>query len=183
MKDYARKKKRTVDELTKNLPVKEIGIDFSESRLTCDKCGGTFKLIRRELIIIPQTETILEYYRCTYACDKCEKDTGYAHIITTKTPSPLMKHSLASPSSGVDIMAKKYADGLPLARQEKIWAREGCGTEPYHHGQLGDPVQPDMVKAFIQAYEATSAEQSVIHADETVVQMLKEDGKPATSES
>ena len=26
-------------------------------------------------------------------------------------------------------------------------------------------------------------EQSVIHADETVVQVLKEDGKPATSES
>ena len=97
VKAHARKKKRTVDELAKNLPVEEIVIDLPESRLTCDKCGGTFKLIgkkliRRELIIIPQSEKILEYYSCTYACDKCEKDTGFAHIITTKTPPPLMKH-------------------------------------------------------------------------------------------
>ena len=32
---------------------------------------------------------------------------------------------LAFPSSVTDIMAKKYADGLPLARLEKPWAREG----------------------------------------------------------
>lgn len=104
VKAHARKKKRTIDELAKNLPVEEIVFDLPESQLTCDKCGGTFKLIgkkliRRELIIIPQPEKILEYYRCTYACDKCEKDTGFAHILTTKTPPPLMKHSLASPST------------------------------------------------------------------------------------
>ena len=79
VKVHARKKKRTVDELAKNLPVEEIVIDLPESRLSCYKCGGTFKLIgkklsRRELIIIPQSEKILEYYSCTYACDKCEKD-------------------------------------------------------------------------------------------------------------
>ena len=83
VKAHARKKKRTIDELAKNLPVEEIIIDLPESRRTCDKCGGTFKLIgkklvRRELIIIPQSEKILEYYSCTYACDKCEKDTGFA---------------------------------------------------------------------------------------------------------
>ena len=59
VKAHARKKKRTIDELAKNLPVEEIMIDLPESRLTCDKCGGTFKLIgkklvRRELIIIKQ---------------------------------------------------------------------------------------------------------------------------------
>ena len=73
VKAHARKKKRTIDELAKNLPVEEIVFDLPESQLTCDKCGGTFKLIgkkliRRELIIIPQSEKILEYYSCTYAC-------------------------------------------------------------------------------------------------------------------
>ena len=124
VKAHARKKKRTIDELAKNLPVEEIIIDLPESRLTCDKCGGTFKLIgkklvRRELIIIPQSEKILEYYSCTYACDKCEKDTGFAHIITTRTPPPLMKHSLASPSTVADVMTKKYVDGVPLARHAR----------------------------------------------------------------
>ena len=83
VKAHVRKKKRTVDELAKNLPVEEIVIDLPESRLSCDKCGGTFKLIgkklvRRELIIIPQSEKILEYYSCTYACDICEKDTPFS---------------------------------------------------------------------------------------------------------
>ena len=41
VKAHARKKKRTIDELAKNLPVEEIIIDLPESRLTCDKCGGT----------------------------------------------------------------------------------------------------------------------------------------------
>ncbi|MEI3140760.1 MAG: IS66 family transposase zinc-finger binding domain-containing protein [Lawsonibacter sp.] len=63
--------------------------------MNCSKCGGTFrligkKLVRRELIIIPQQEKILEYYSCTYACDKCEKDTGFAHILTTQAPAALM---------------------------------------------------------------------------------------------
>ena len=67
VKAHARKKKRTIDELAKNLPVEEVVFELQESQLTCDKCGGTFKLIgkklvRRELVIIPQQEKILEYY-------------------------------------------------------------------------------------------------------------------------
>lgn len=37
----------------------------------------------------------------------------------------LLKHSLVSPFTVVHIMTQKYVDGLPLARQEKIWEREG----------------------------------------------------------
>ena len=112
VKAHARKKKRTIAELAKNLPVEEIVLQLPESKLNCSKCGGTFrligkKLVRRELIIIPQQEKILEYYSCTYACDKCEKDTGFAHILTTQAPAALMKHSLASPSPVADVMTKK----------------------------------------------------------------------------
>ena len=188
VKAHARKKKRTVDELAKNLPVEEIVIDLPESRLSCDKCGGTFKLIgkkliRRELIIIPQSEKILEYYSCTYACDKCEKDTGFAHIITTKTPPPLMKHSLASPSTVADVMTKKYVDGVPLARQEKIWARQGVELSRATLANWVIQCTQSWLKPLYKHMKQQLLAQSVIHADETVVQVLKEDNKPATSES
>ena len=188
VKAHARKKKRTVDELAKNLPVEEIVIDLPESRLSCDKCGGTFKLIgkkliRRELIIIPQSEKILEYYSCTYACDKCEKDTGFAHIITTKTPPPLMKHSLASPSTVADVMTKKYVDGVPLARQEKIWARQGVELSRATMANWVIQCTQSWLKPLYKHMKQQLLSQSVIHADETVVQVLKEDNKPATSES
>ena len=188
VKAHARKKKRTIDELAKNLPIEEIVIDLPESRLVCDKCGGTFKLIgkklvRRELIIIPQSEKILEYYSCTYACDKCEKDTGFAHIITTKTPPPLMKHSLASPSTVADVMTKKYVDGVPLARQEKIWARQGVELSRATLANWVIQCTQSWLKPLYKHMKQQLLAQSVIHADETVVQVLKEDNKPATSES
>ncbi len=31
--------------------------------------------------IIPKQIKLLAYYAVTYACDSCEKDTGFAHII------------------------------------------------------------------------------------------------------
>ncbi len=185
---HARKKKRTVDELAKNLPVEEVVISLPESQLICDSCGGTFRLIgkkfiRREMVIIPQQEKILEYYSCTYACDKCEKDTGYAHIINTKAPPPLMKHSLASPSTVADVMTKKYVDGLPLARQEKIWAGQGVELSRATLANWVIQCSQSWLKPLYRHMKQQLLNESVIHADETVVQVLKEDGKAATSES
>jgi len=163
-------------------------IDLPEFRLSCDKCGGTFqligkKLVRRELIMIPQSEKILEYDSCTYACDKCEKDTGFAHIITTKTPPPLMEHSLASPSTVADVMTKKYVDGVPLARQEKIWVRQGVELSRATLANWVIRCTQSWLKPLYKHMKQQLLTQSVTHADETVVQVLKEDNKPTALES
>ena len=188
VKAHPRKKKRTIAELAKNLPVEEIILELPESQRSCDKCGGTFrligkKLIRRELIVIPQSEKILEYYSCSYACDKCEKNTGFARILTTKTPPPLMKHSLASPSTVADVMTRKYVDGIPLARQEKIWARQGVELSRATLANWVIQCAQTWLKPLYRHMKQQLLTQAVIHADETVVQVLKEGNKPATSES
>ena len=54
---------------------------------------------------------------------------------------------------------------------------------PGHDVQLGDPVRPDLTETLYRRMKKTLLECAVIHADETVVQVLKEDGKAATSES
>ncbi len=184
---HSRKKKKTLEEKIKELPVEEIIMDLPEDQLTCS-CGGTFRLIgkkfiRQEMIIIPQSEKILKYYSCTYACDKCEKDTGYAHILTTKTPPPLMKHSIASPSTVADVMTKKYADGLPLARQEKIWKRYGVELSRATLANWVIQCSQSWLKPLYKHMRQQLLEERVIHADETVVQVLKEEGKTVTSES
>ena len=43
VKAHTRKKKRTLDELTKNLPEEEVLLRLPESQLVCEECGGTFK--------------------------------------------------------------------------------------------------------------------------------------------
>ena len=188
VKAHARKKKRTLDEITANLPEKEILLELPEEQLVCDKCGGKFKAIgkkfvRREMQVIPRQVEILAYYTVTYACDHCEKDTGFAHIASAKPPVPLMKHSLASPSSVADIMAKKYADGLPLARQEKIWAREGVELSRATMSNWVIQCSQTWLKPLYKHMKQRLLEQNVIHADESVVQVLKEYGKTASSES
>ncbi len=130
VKEHKRKPKRTVDELTEGLPVKEVVLDLPEEEQFCGTCGHPLKkigkkLVRRELEVIPRQVNVIEYYTATYACEECEKESGYAHIYSVKAPPPLLKHSLASSSTVADVMVRKYVDGLPLYRQEKIWAREG----------------------------------------------------------
>ena len=185
---HQRSKKRTMDELTQNLPVKEVLLELDEDQLVCDKCGGNMKpigkkFVRHELEIIPKQVILKAIYTVTYACDKCEKDTGFAHVVSVKPPVPLMKHSLASASTVADVMTKKYVDGLPLARQEKIWAREGVELSRATLANWVIQCTQSWLKPLYRHMKQQLLEQSVIHADETVVQVLKEDGKPATSES
>lgn len=188
VKAHTRKKKRTVSELTDGLPVKQILIELPKDAQTCGKCGGHFKLIgkklvRRELEIIPKQYRVIEYYSCTYACDKCEKDTGFAHMVATQAPPALMKHSLASASTVADVMTKKYADGLPLARQEKIFARDGVALSRATMANWVIQCSQSWLKPLYKHMKQELLTQNVIHGDESVIQVLKEDGKPATSES
>lgn len=185
---HTRKKKRTVEELAKELPVEEIVLELHDEQNHCSGCGGTFrligkKLVKQEMILIPQQVKLLKYYTCSYACDGCEKKTGYAHIISTEAPPSLMKHSLASPSTVADVMTKKYVDGLPLARQEKIWKRQGVELSRATLANWVIQTTQAWLKPLYRQMKRQLLQEAVIHADETVVQVLKEPDKTATSES
>lgn len=185
---HQRKKKRSQGEMLNHLPEEEVLLELPEEQLVCGKCGGKMKpigkkFLRHEMQIIPKQIKLLAYYAVTYACDKCEKDTGFAHIASVMPPVPLMNHSLASPSTVAYIMTQKYVDGLPLARQEKIWAREGICLSRATMANWVIQCTQSWLKPLYKHMKQELLTHSVIHADETVVQVLKEEGKPATSES
>lgn len=185
---HERRKKRSQAEMLNNLPEEEVLLELPEGQQMCDLCGGKLKpigkkFLRHEMQIIPKQIKLLAYYAVTYACEDCEKDTGYARITTVKPPVPLMKHSLASPSTVAYIMAQKYVDGLPLARQEKIWARDGINLSRATMANWIIQCSQTWLKPLYRHMKQELLTHSVIHADETVVQVLKEEGKPATSES
>ena len=185
---HERKKKRSQAEMLNQLPEEEVLLEIPEEQLVCGKCGGKMKpigkkFLRHEMQIIPKQVKLLAYYAVTYACDSCEKDTGFAHITSVKPPVPLMKHSLASASTVAYIMTQKYVDGLPLARQEKIWAREGISLSRATMANWVIQCSQSWLKPLYKHMKQELLTHSVIHADETVVQVLKEEGKPATSES
>ena len=93
---HQRKKKRSQEEMLNSLPEKEVLLEIPEEQRICSQCGGVMKpigkkFLRHEMQIIPKQTILLAYYAVTYACDSCEKDTGFAHIITVQPPVPLLK--------------------------------------------------------------------------------------------
>ena len=185
---HERKKKRTKEELTKALPTKEICLDIPEDQKTCSACGNGMTLIGKkflyeELQIIPKQVFRIRYYTNTYACKHCEEETGFGRLVSVKAPPRLLKHSLASPATVADVMTQKYVDGIPLYRQEKIWKREGVELSRATLANWVIEVSKRWLRPLYRLMRRQLPELDVIHADETVVQVLKENGKPATSES
>ena len=186
--EHKRKKKRSQEEILAELPVEEVVYELNEDQLNCIKCSGILRLIgkelvRKEIITIPAQTKMLYYFSCSYACDHCEKETGYASIYKAKTPPPLMKHSMASPSSVADVMTRKYVDGLPLYRQEQIWKRNGVQLSRNTLANWVIQCSQGWLKPIYKRLKKHLLEEPLISADETVVQVLKEPGRPATSDS
>ena len=130
VKAHTRKAKTTLEEKLKGIPVEEVVLDISEEDKTCPQCGTALELIGRETIrheieYIPAQVKVKKYVSLHYGCPEC-KETEEPYIIKATTDKkPLMKHSLASESSVAWTMYQKYANGLPLYRQEKDWKQYG----------------------------------------------------------
>lgn len=130
VKAHTRKAKTTLEEKIKGIPVEEILVDLSEEEKICPQCNTQLKLIGRETIrheieYIPAQVKVKKYVSLHYGCPEC-KETEEPYIIKAKTEQkPLMKHSLASSSSVAWTMYQKYANGMPLYRQEKDWKQYG----------------------------------------------------------
>ncbi len=92
---------------------------------------------------------------------------------TAELPAQPIPKSNASPGLLAHITVAKYADALPLARQEKLFARIGAdiprATLARWMIQLGSVVQPliHLIRDHLLSYD-------YIGMDETRIQVLKE---------
>lgn len=82
------------------------------------------KVVREELRIIPANVERIQYVQEVLVCPECKKD-GASVIVEAETPGPLLKHSLASPSTVAYVMYQKYVNSIPLYRQEADWKQLG----------------------------------------------------------
>ena len=184
---HTRKPKRTMEELCANIPEEEVLVDLPErEKFTADgrplKCIGTDD-VRIELIREP-SRIYKRVYRCkVYADPRAETETGKADIRRPHVPTPLLPDSYASASVVTDIIVKKYADALPLYRQEQMWKRLGVDLRRNTMANWVIQTARTYLKPFSDAFLAEMLRQAVIHADETVVQVNKEPGRDATAES
>ena len=184
---HTRKAKRTLEEFAANLEEKVETIDLpEEEKVTAD--GRPLKyvgvdLVRSELIREPSRAYIRKIFIKTYADPKAEEETGCADLRRPHVPAPLLPHSYASASVVTDIIVKKFADALPLYRQEQMWKRLGVDLKRNTMARWVVLTAGTYLKPFSDAFLRELLRQAVIHADETTLQVNKEPGRAATAES
>ena len=133
IREHTRKKKATHEDLFKGLKVEKVVIPLPEEEQICPVCGTQMVLIgeeyvRRELEFIPATCKVIEYYSQSYGCPSCKEgfgDTEKPVIVKSQVPAALVGKGPASASAVAWTMYQKYANGLPLYRQEKDWKQYG----------------------------------------------------------
>ena len=184
---HSRKKKRTLEELCATLPVEERIVDLpDEEKANANGqalvCIGQ-EYIRTELVLERAKAKVVKHYRKVYADRQLEQETGYSEVFKPVMPPPLLAHSYASASVVTDVLMKKYVDAMPLYRQKQMWKRMGVELKRGTMANWVIQVADLYLRPFWKRIRSELLTQSTIHADETVIQVLKEKGKPATSES
>ena len=183
----AKKPKATREEILAGLPVIEVPCTVADEDRNCPYCNTPMevigkKVVREELRIIPAKVERVQYVQEVLGCPECKKD-GASVIVGAETPSPLLKHSLASPSTVAYVMCQKYVNSVPLYRQEADWKQLGVKLSRATLANWVIKCGIDYMEPVYGHLHQCLLERDIIHADETPCQVLKEDGKTAQSRS
>lgn len=183
----ARKKRVRDEQIIGDLPIEEVILELPDEDLVCKQCGGKLKpvgreYVREELQYIPAQLKKIVYIKMTYECPAC-KHTDRPFMIKTIAPPSLMNHSLASPSSVAYVMYLKYVQAVPLYRQEKEWERMGIMLSRATMANWVIRCTEEYLMPVTDYLRRKLISRDIIHADETPVQVLKEEGRKPQSKS
>ena len=157
--------------LPAHLPREDIIHDLADVDKVCPHDGTALELIgddrSEQLDIVPAQIKVIRHIRNKYACPCCK-----THIVTASKPKQPIEKSMASAGLLAYIITSKYQDSLPLYRQQAMFKR--IGVELQRHTLANWMIQcGQLIQPLINAISERIREQSVIHIDETTVQVLK----------
>lgn len=166
--------------LPANLPREVVVIDVADHE-KISKDGTPRRVIGEEisekLIHEPAKIKVIEYHRLKYSAP--DEEPG---VIVAPAPPSILPKSIASASLLAHIITNKYADGLPLYRQEEKFLRHGI--EIPRNTMARWIVQTSIAcQGVWNALEERLMSSPYVSCDETRVQVLKEDGRTPESQS
>ena len=186
----AHKRKQYVtnlDNLPKNVEVEIINNDLPESEKVCPECGSDMvkigENIDRKIKFKPAKFIIVETRTPVYKCKTCRKPEDEQIIVRAELPKPVIPNGNATAEAIAYIATEKYLMYSPLYRLEQQINMAGIPltrqtmsnwlltvTELYF-----DPIWKRMHEKLL--------EETILHADETTLQVLHEPNRKPQSKS
>ena len=180
------RKKRGRKSLPADLPREEVIHDIPEEEKRC-ACGAELTRFGQEICekldYTPATLRVIRHIRPKYVCKNCEgvEDSGPTVRIAPPVVQFIPK-SIATEGLVAHVVVSKFADGLPLYRQQKMFNRYGV----------------DLSRATLAGWVIQASGQClpilellideirggpVINIDESPLQVMKEPGRSNTTKS
>ena len=170
-----RKKKRNRG-FSDKLPREQVFLRLSDED-KADAIKTFFTKVKEELEFIPAQMKVLEFWqeKAVFVND------GEESIVAAQRPTHPLGKCFATPSLLAHIVTAKYADGLPLYRTENILKRYGADVSRTNMANWVIRLE-NVFKPLINLMREVQLESDYLQADESRIQVLKESGKPATSD-
>ena len=183
----ARKSGKVRDIVPENIPVEVIEHRLPEAEQICPQCGATMEIIGKEvketLKFKPAEAVLVQDVYYTYGCPQCKQEAEVTPILETAQEPAIIPNSYATPEAVAYVAVQKFVMCVPLYRQEMEWNSKKimitrqtmanwlirCATDWFQ------PVYDELHHALLQ--------HDLLHADETVVQVLHEEGRSAQEKS
>jgi transposase len=165
-----KKQQKTRKPLPAQLPRIRNVIELPEDERVCP-CGCQLSEIgedvSEQLEIIPAKLQVIQHVRKKYACKSCEETIKIA-----PTADTLLPKAIASANTMAYIITAKYADGLPLYRLSTILK---CYGIELSRQTMSESVitTAQKLEPFMEHFRLDICASSVMHMDETTVQVRK----------
>jgi transposase len=184
---FTRKKAAGRKPLSPNLERRETIIDIPESEKTC-ACGAQLTRIGEEtsekLHITPPEIYVEKTIRPKYACGCCEGTEDEQRKVVRIAPvePAMIPRGIASPSLLSTIFTQKFQMHLPYYRQEEQFSGIGAVISRQDMSNWQQAVYKRL-EPLLDLEEVEVKSGPVIQMDETVVQVMGEEGREDTQQS
>ena len=158
-----------------------------EYRLTgedcyCPDCGKKYKIVTKETVkrlkFVPAKFEVVEEVTYVYSCPECGSMRR-----PEKIPPLVSGGSIATPSLVAGIMNAKYVNGMPLARQEREFARYGLNLSTKTMANWVIGCADRYLKLLYDRMKEEFLKSRYIHCDETRIQVTGEPDQKGSTQN
>jgi len=156
--------------LPDHLPRERIEYHPPKEDLICSCCGQAKRVmgeeVTEELDYVPASFVVRQHVRLKYVCKHCQEGV----VIADLPPRPIEK---GRPGTGLlaHVLTSKYADHIPLHRQEGIFKRHGVDM---HRSTMCDWVRDcaHLLSPIVHYMKQLILQSKIINTDDTPVPIL-----------